>query len=168
MGGARSDVAVIYAGQTVRGKALTTYDALSRGVLDATAVAADKLGMEPSESSGKTRLLIDGTTVVTNAITQLRASRVGVLITAGFRDAFRFAAGPRLAEFDDLQKNMPDLVNRDDISEIRERIDYAGGVLLNLDLEAAPKHPRDSGRGPARRPPVKRENPGARIDVGEA
>ena len=42
------------------------------------------------------KLFINGTTVVTNAIAQLRGSRVGVLVTTGFRDTFRFAGGPRL------------------------------------------------------------------------
>jgi N-methylhydantoinase A len=119
-----------------RGKALTTYDDFSRGVLEAVAVAAADHGHSMEELLGKTQLFINGTTVVTNAITQLRGSRVGVLVTHGFRDAFRLAGGPRTTELDDhLQLNVPDLVDRRAIAEIEERVDWSGTVLVPIDLE---------------------------------
>jgi N-methylhydantoinase A len=136
VGGTHSDALVLADGQMVRGKALTTYDDFSRGVLGAVEVAAGKLGYSTSELLGRTRLFVNGTTVVTNAITQLRGSRVGVMVTGGFGDTFRFAGGPRLAEFDDhVQVNAPDLVARDCIVGIDERIDYAGTVLQPIDRD---------------------------------
>ncbi len=136
VGGTHTDVSVVYDGRVERGKALTTYDDFSRGVLEAVEVAAGNYGSSMEEMLGKTRLFINGTTVVTNAITQLRGSRVGVLITSGFRDAFRLAGGPRTTELDDhLQLNVPDLVDRRAISEIDERVDWSGTVLVPLDLE---------------------------------
>ena len=45
----------------------------------------------------RTRLIMNATTVVTNAVTQMKGSRVGVLVTAGFKDTFRFGGGPRQA-----------------------------------------------------------------------
>ena len=36
--------------------------------------------------------MVNGTTVVTNAVTQLRGRPVGVIVTRGFRDTFRIAA----------------------------------------------------------------------------
>ncbi|MDO8212457.1 hydantoinase/oxoprolinase family protein [Conexibacter sp. CPCC 206217] len=136
VGGTHTDVSVVYEGRVERGKALTTYDDFSRGVLEAVGVAASnyELGME--DLLQRTQLFINGTTVVTNAITQLRGSRVGVLITSGFRDAFRLAGGPRTTEIDDhLQVNVPDLVDRKAIAEIEERVNWAGRVLVPLDLE---------------------------------
>ena len=96
VGGTHTDVSVVLGGRVERGKALTTYDDFSRGVLEAVEVAAEQLRRSTlAELLARTRLFINGTTVVTNAITQLRGSRVGVLVTNGFRDAFRLAGGPR-------------------------------------------------------------------------
>jgi N-methylhydantoinase A len=136
VGGTHTDVAVVYDGRVERGKALTTYDDFSRGVLEAVEVAAEKYGLGMGDLLASTQLFINGTTVVTNAITQLRGSRVGVLITAGFRDAFRLAGGPRTTEIDDhLQRNVPDLVDRRAIVEIEERVDWSGTILVPLDRE---------------------------------
>jgi N-methylhydantoinase A len=136
VGGTHTDVSVVYEGRVERGKALTTYDDFSRGVLEAVEVASQNYGIGMEEMLANTRLFINGTTVVTNAIAQLRGSRVGVLITSGFRDAFRLAGGPRTTELDDhLQLNVPDLVDRQAISEIDERIDWSGAELVPLDLE---------------------------------
>jgi N-methylhydantoinase A len=136
VGGTHTDVSVVFNGRVERGKALTTYDDFSRGVLEAVGVAAAKYDVGMDELLAKTKLFINGTTVVTNTITQLRGSRVGVLITSGFRDAFRLAGGPRTTEIDDhLQLNVPDLVDRRAILEIDERIDWSGTVLVPMDTE---------------------------------
>jgi N-methylhydantoinase A len=136
VGGTHTDVSAVLGDRIERGKALTTYDDFSRGVLEATGVAAGEFGLTLEELLGRTKLFINGTTVVTNAITQLKGSRVGVLVTSGFRDTFRFAGGPRLTEPDDhLQLNVPDLVARDAIAEVDERIDWSGAVLAPIDLD---------------------------------
>ncbi|HEX4306828.1 MAG TPA: hydantoinase/oxoprolinase family protein [Solirubrobacterales bacterium] len=136
VGGTHTDVAAVVGGSLRRGKALTTYDDFSKGVLDAVAVAAENHGLSREELLSRTRLFINGTTVVTNAITTLNGSRVGVVVTAGFKDTFRFAGGPRIAEIDDhLQVNAPDIVDRAAIGEIDERTDWSGEVLAPLDLE---------------------------------
>jgi len=136
VGGTHTDVSVVVGQRIERGKALTTYDDFSRGVLEAVSVAAGQFEMAMPELLARTKLFINGTTVVTNAIAQLRGSRVGVLVTAGFRDTFRFAGGPRLTETDDhLQLNVPDLVARDAIAEIDERIDWSGEVITPIDLD---------------------------------
>jgi N-methylhydantoinase A len=134
VGGTHTDVQVVYAGREARGKALTTYDDFSRGVLDAVAVAADNLHVPVQELLSRTKLLVNATTVVTNAITQLTGSKVGVLVSAGFKDEFRFAGGPRLRVVDDhLQTNVPDLFDRRCLIEITERVDYSGAELVPLD-----------------------------------
>lgn len=136
VGGTHTDVSIVCEGRVERGKALTTYDDFSRGVLEAVQVASANYELPLEEMLERTQLFINGTTVVTNAITQLRGSRVGVLITTGFSDAFRLAGGPRTTEIDDhLQLNVPDIVDRRAISEIDERIDWSGTVLVPIDLE---------------------------------
>ncbi|WP_020500795.1 hydantoinase/oxoprolinase family protein [Sciscionella marina] len=134
VGGTHTDVAVSSGDRLVRGKALTTYDDFSRGVLAAIEVAAGTLGVGLHDLLAGTKMLINGTTVVTNIITQLRGAKVGVLITEGFRDVFRIAGGPRLNVADDhLQTNVPDLVDRRTIKEITQRTNYAGDDIVALD-----------------------------------
>lgn len=134
VGGTHTDVTVILGDRVERSKALTTSDDFSRGLFEAGEIVAGKLGMSLSDLLRRTKLLINGTTVVTNSIAEFRGSTVGVLVTAGFRDTFRIAGGPRLVEVDDhLQVNVRDLVPRDAIVEVEERIDYAGKVLIPLD-----------------------------------
>jgi N-methylhydantoinase A len=143
VGGTHTDVAVALGARVERGKALTTYDDFSRGVLEAVAVAAERFGASLDELLARTQLFVNSTTVVTNAITELRGSRVGVLVTAGFGDVFRLAGGARLPEFDDhLQVNVPDLTSRGAIVEIEERIDYAGEVLVAVDSEQVERETR--------------------------
>jgi N-methylhydantoinase A len=150
VGGTHTDVQLCLGSRLSRGKALTTYDDFSRGVLDAIDVAAANLGLTGSEILARCQLAVNATTVVTNAITQLRGGKPGVLVTAGFRDEFRFAGCSRISEFDDqLQVNVPDLVARRDIVEIDERIDYAGEVIIGVApdqvAQAARRLVEDSG-----------------------
>ena len=144
VGGTHTDASAIVGSRVERGKALTTYDDFSRGVLAAVTVAAESHGLSLEQLLGRTRLFVNGTTVVTNAITTLTGARVGVLLTAGFKDTFRIAGGPRVAEFDDhLQVNAPDLVRRSDIAEIDERAGWDGVELVPLDVNqvrAAARH----------------------------
>lgn len=137
VGGTHTDVSIVIGDRIERGKALTTYDDFSRGVLEAVDVAAQRFDSGIEKLLDRTQLFINGTTVVTNTITQLRGSRVGVLITSGFSDAFRLAGGPRTTELDDhLQVNVPDLTDRRAIVEIDERVDWSGTVLVPVDLDA--------------------------------
>ncbi|HEY1775324.1 MAG TPA: hydantoinase/oxoprolinase family protein [Solirubrobacteraceae bacterium] len=134
VGGTHTDVAVLCEDRLVRGKAPTRYENFAIGLLDAIAVAAEALDLSADDLLRRTDMIVNSTTVVTNAITELRGARVGVLVTAGFRDTFRLGGGPRRNIYDDhLQTNMPDLVARQDIVEIHERIDYAGKVLVEID-----------------------------------
>jgi N-methylhydantoinase A len=136
VGGTHTDVQLVFGDRLSRGKALTTYDDFSRGLLDAIAVAGEGLGLSLAEVLDRTEAIVNGTTVATNAVTQLRGARVGVLVTAGFRDVFRIAGGPRLAVFDDhLQLNVPDIVDRRAIVEIEGRIDAGGEEVVPLDLD---------------------------------
>jgi N-methylhydantoinase A len=134
VGGTHTDVVAIVDGRRARGKALTTYDDFSRGVLDAVAVAAEGHELTREQLLAQTGLFLNATTVVTNAVTTLRGGKVGVLVTAGFKDTFHIGGGPRLSNVDDhVQVNMPALVARAAIAEIHERIDWEGRVIAQLD-----------------------------------
>jgi N-methylhydantoinase A len=134
VGGTHTDVQVIMGDREARGKALTTYDDFSRGVLGAVGVASENLGITLEELLGRTQLLVNATTVVTNSITQLKGAEVGILVTNGFKDEFRFAGGPRIRDVDDqIQTNIPDIVKRRNVLEVRERMEFSGESLVPLD-----------------------------------
>jgi len=133
VGGTHTDVAVILGERISHGKAFTTYDDFSKGLLSAIEVAAEEMGLGLEDLLGRTQVLFNGTTVVTNALTELRGDRVGALITTGFKDTFRWQVGMRRNVVDDhLQVNPPDLVDRLSIREIDGRIDYAGREVVAL------------------------------------
>lgn len=143
VGGTHTDVVAATQEDLVRGKALTTYDDFSRGALTAIGVAAAEVGESAEELLARCRLVVCGTTVVTNVVTELRGARTGVLVTRGFRDTFRFAGGAGVGELDDhLQTDVPDLVDPEAIREISGRIDYAGAELAPLDLDAVGRETR--------------------------
>ena len=149
VGGTHTDVCVSLGAELVRGKALTTHDNYGIGVIEAVDVAASVLGKDARSLLAETEALVSGTTVVTNALTELKGAKVGVLITRGFKDVFRLAGGARRATYDDqLQDNPPDVISRSCIKEIDERIVGDGSVLVPLSEEQvrqAVRELRDQG-----------------------
>ena len=144
VGGTHTDVCVSANQSIVRGKAFTTHDDYSQGVVDAIGVAAARLGHSLESLLAETEALVNGTTVVTNSLTELRGAKVGVLITRGFRDTFRFAGGARKPVYDDqLQVNPPDIMPRSCIREIDERVVSDGTELLALDEDQVRKAVRE-------------------------
>ncbi|HEX3734288.1 MAG TPA: hydantoinase/oxoprolinase family protein [Solirubrobacterales bacterium] len=139
IGGTFTDMAVVDdRGRVVVDKADTTPHDLSEGVVAALRNVAGRLGIEPGELLATTTRFVNGTTSVTNAVVQLRGSTVGLLITRGFGDSLRIARSARNGEKDHhLQLNVPDLVRRDLICEVDERVDRHGDVVVALDQAAA-------------------------------
>ncbi|HUZ28494.1 MAG TPA: hydantoinase/oxoprolinase family protein [Solirubrobacteraceae bacterium] len=137
IGGTFTDlVAVSTAGQTYRAKSPTTPDDYSQGIADGLDVLAQASGLELSELMGATDLFINGTTVVTNAIAELKGRHVGVIITAGFGDTLRIARSARTNDRDlHTQTPPPDIVRRTDVLEVDERIDFAGREIVALNAD---------------------------------
>lgn len=134
VGGTHTDIAVSTPTALVRGKALTSHDDYSRGILEAIAVAGERLDRSLSELLGQAGTIVLATTVVTNALTELRGAKVGVLITRGFKDTFRLAGGARQPVMDDHHhRNPPDLMPRSCIEEIDERVLADGSAPVALD-----------------------------------
>ncbi|MFA4927114.1 MAG: hydantoinase/oxoprolinase family protein [Patulibacter sp.] len=134
VGGTHTDIAVSTPDGLVRGKALTSHGAYSEGILDAIGVAAERLDRSRRELLERTDQIVLSTTVVTNALTELRGAKVGVLITRGFKDTFRLAGGARQPVMDDqVHRNPPDLMPRSCIEEIDERVLSDGDAAVQLD-----------------------------------
>jgi N-methylhydantoinase A len=136
-------------GGLVRSKAFTTHGNYSDGIFNALDVASEQLGTTTSEILPKCRAFVNGSTIVTNVITELRGATVGVLITRGFKDTFRLAGGARRADYDDhVQLPPPDVVQRDCIEEISERVTSDGEIVVGLDddeVRQAVRRLRDKG-----------------------
>ncbi|HYT38637.1 MAG TPA: hydantoinase/oxoprolinase family protein [Acidimicrobiia bacterium] len=135
IGGTFTDaVAIDEGGRLFRAKAPTTPADYTAGILAALGSLAEEAGTPLDELLGSTRLFVNGTTIVTNAVAELSGLRVGVLTTRGFRDTLRIARSARTNDPDlQTQTPPPDIVRRDDIVEIDERVDSFGEVVVALD-----------------------------------
>ncbi len=121
-------------GSMIRGKASTTPSAHVDGIMDALERLAEAAGAERGELLREADLLSVGTTVITNAIAEMKGRRTGLLVTKGFRDTLRIARSPRIPTVDPfVQAPMPELVPRGLIAEIDERVDVDGDVVVSLD-----------------------------------
>ena len=131
VGGTHTDLIMSTADRLVRSKSFTTHGNYSEGILHAIELAAQQIGKTTLEVLPHCRAFVNGSTIVTNAITELRGAKVGVLITRGFKDTFRLAGGARTHDYDDqLQVPPPEVVERDCVVEVTERVDSTGKILV--------------------------------------
>ena len=124
-------------GRVTTDKVLSTHDDYGRCVRAAVESVSRKLGLSDREFLTRCRLIINGTTVATNVLAELRGPKVGLLTTEGFGDTLYTARVHRWGEIDLSQlRALPQIVPRERIAEIRERIDRNGGIVVPL-AEAA-------------------------------
>ncbi len=138
IGGTFTDVMVMSdEGEVWTDKADTTPGRLADGVEQAIDHVASSLGVSTEDLLDRTDRFVNGTTVVTNAIIELEGAKTGLLTTKGFGDTLRIARSPRTDDRDQHdQRNVPDIVPRNCIKEIPERVDYSGEPVVALDEEA--------------------------------
>lgn len=145
-GGTFTDIAVLTsAGELFLDKAPTTPHDFSRGILHAVREVAGSMGIPPGELLSRTGMFKQGSTVATNALITRSGGRVGFITTRGFEDttlvmrAIGRAEGLPEIEIKHVTKvTKPDpLVPRGLIRGVSERVDYAGEVLIPLNLEEA-------------------------------
>lgn len=137
IGGTFTDiVAIDDQGVVTRAKALTTPRDLSAGVLDSVRVIAKKLEHPVDDFLGSVSLVVNGSTIATNVMAQLRGAKLGLITTKGFEDTVRIARSYRHNSYD-LHKQVapPELVSRKATIGVTERIDYKGEVVVPLQEE---------------------------------
>ncbi|MCL6547414.1 MAG: hydantoinase/oxoprolinase family protein [Alicyclobacillus sp.] len=137
IGGTFTDLVLSdHEGNVYRAKSLTTHDRYTDGIVDALEKVARVVGCPVEQILADTELFINGTTIVTNAVAELKGDRVGLLTTKGFRDTLRIARSARTNDYDmQTQVPLPDIVERSRIVEVDERVDYVGKVLVRLNEE---------------------------------
>ena len=121
-------------------KSPSTADIIS-GILDAIALAAERLGIEVEAFCAAVERFGHGTTAGLNALLTGRAARTAIITTDGFRDTLEIGRLKRqVAGLSDLQ--LGDYVNRGrwapvvprhQVHEVTERIDRQGEIVTPLD-----------------------------------
>jgi N-methylhydantoinase A len=142
VGGTFTDaVASDGAGRIVSAKTPTTPGQRELGVMRAIEELAGELGIDVGELLSRTDYIAHGTTASINALVQGTVADVGLIATAGHRDAIYImnAEGRTLGRSahevqDTLRGRKPaPLIPKYRALEVTERIDYAGQILVPLD-----------------------------------
>jgi N-methylhydantoinase A len=127
-------------------KALSTHDSdVSDGVMNALAELASATGHSTEELLAKSTRFGHGTTIGTNLLVERRGAKVGLVTTAGHRDALTMMRGagrtagiPIDRVFDVRATSKPEpLVPRAAIAEVHERVAADGQVIAPLDDDRA-------------------------------
>ncbi|UJW77636.1 hydantoinase/oxoprolinase family protein [Rhizobium sp. SL42] len=132
IGGTFTDVALDLDGALHSTKVLTDYTAPERAILGGVRAVAEMAGVALSEID----ILIHGTTLATNALIERRGAATAFVTTEGFRDVLEMRTENRFEQYDLNITLPPALIARADRFVVRERIDAAGKVLLQLDEES--------------------------------
>lgn len=80
---------------------------------------------------------VHGTTLGLNALLTRNGARTGIVTTAGFRDVYLLGRTDRVPMYDFKYRKPVSLVQRFDIFEVPERLDFEGNVLEEFDEGAA-------------------------------
>lgn len=150
IGGTFTDCFVAWGDRYVESKALTTHQNLALGFNDALKSACRELNVSERELLSQVDSVRYATTLGTNALIERKGPRLGLLTTVGFRSSVPLtrAKGYGTGLSHKQQMDVPNAQRPDAIVpipmilEVRERVDYAGAVVMSLDEE----HLRDQLR----------------------
>ena len=106
----------------------------AEGVLNALDRAAQALSLATGDLLRRCSLFVHGSTVATNTALEGKGAKVGLLATAGFRDALEIRRGMRENPWDHRKPNPPVLVPRYLRLPLRGRLDRDGRELAPLDM----------------------------------
>ena len=141
IGGTFTDCFVAWDDKYIESKALTTHQNLALGFNEALRNACEELGTTERDLLSQVDSVRYATTLGTNAMIQRKGPRLGMLTTMGFRSsvplsrAKGYAVGlPHKQQMDVPNAQRPDpIVPIPMIQTVRERIDFQGEILLELD-----------------------------------
>ena len=111
-------------------KCLTTPEDPSVGALAGLAEITEASGLRLADIGE----IVDGTTLVTNALIERKGAKLGLITTAGFRDLLEMGTEQRYDIYDLFLRYPEPLVPGRRRLEVRERIDRDGNVVVALDL----------------------------------
>ena len=141
VGGTFTDLVLVGAGRGIQVFKVPSVPAdPSQGVLNALQRAADSEHVSIEALLGDCALFVHGSTVATNTVLEGKGARVGMLTTAGFRDALEIRRGARDDPWDHRTPYPAVLVPRHLRLPVQGRIDSKGRETEPLsapDIEAA-------------------------------
>ena len=148
VGGTFTDLmAVDNKGSIVISKTPTTKDILS-GVVDALSRAAKEIGLSLEEFLSKTKMIVHGTTISTNAVLTYSGAKTGLLTTENFEDILEIRKGHKEEIYNLTLAPPPVLVPKYLRLGIEERVKWNGEVHTPLnenDVSKATKKLKDFG-----------------------
>jgi len=141
IGGTFTDCFVVWDGQYIEAKALTTHHNLALGFNEALEKANKVLGLELETILSQVDSVRYATTLGTNALIEHKGPKIGMLVTAGFEATVPLSRARGYGEgLDNLGKqDMPNaqrpapLVDAHMIRGVRERLDFEGELVMPLD-----------------------------------
>jgi N-methylhydantoinase A len=143
VGGTCTDTLIIAEGETPYiGKALSTPPNFAQGVIDSIESALPAIGLSIDELFQQTQLFLHGSTVAENTILTGDGARTGLITTAGFEDTLLMTRGAYgrwggLTE-DEIKHPImtdrpPPIVTSEFTRGVKERVDYKGAIVADLD-----------------------------------
>src|SRR3954451_6847220 len=133
VGGTFTDVVAIdEMGATVFAKSPSTPSDQSVGVLSGLEEIARRLNLSLSELLARTRRIVHGTTVATNALLERKGATVALLTTAGHRDVLEMREGLKDHRYDPRSPPPEPLVPRRRRFPVQERIRADDPVLVPM------------------------------------
>ena len=141
-GGTFTDTVVVdESGARVTGKAGTTPDDPTDGIVDSLSDAARELGSDLEAMLDETDVFFHGTTLTTNTVLERTGGDVGLITTKGHRDALHIGRTTTrtkgLSEFEMqhyASQSKPDpIVPKEQTWELDGRIDYKGAEIVDID-----------------------------------
>lgn len=143
IGGTFTDCFVVWDGQYIETKALTTHHNLAQGFNEALGKSSKALGVTLEEILAQVDSVRYATTLGTNALIEHKGPKIGLLITAGYEATVPISRARGYGEGLDVlgQTDLPNaarpepLVLPHMIRGVRERIDFVGDIIMPLDEE---------------------------------
>jgi N-methylhydantoinase A len=116
------------------GNARTTKVLAVRGLQDESVLqAVARLEVDLADTGD----LVHGSTVAINTLLERRGAKLGMVVTAGFRDVYEIGRANRRDMYTTHYARPQRLLQRRDIFEVAERISADGDVVQELDVVAA-------------------------------
>jgi N-methylhydantoinase A len=156
IGGTFTDCLVVWEGQVIESKALTTHFNLALGFNEAIKLACHELGIDSGHLYEKVDSIRYATTLGTNAMIERDGPKLGLLVTHGFEGTVAVSRGRGYGEGLDREE-IRDLSNADRPEPlvplsltrgVKERINHTGDVLYSInenDLRAQVRDLVDEG-----------------------
>lgn len=117
-------------------KVLSTPDDPSIGLMTGLSEMADDQNVPLKDFLQQVETIVHGTTVTTNAVLTYNGAKTGLLTTMGLRDNLEMRRGIREEQYNNRFTNVEPLSPRYLRRPVKERLNYAGEVVVPLDLSS--------------------------------